>query len=128
MRPELNVKKKIAALERQKSLLDTLIAFVKAHPQIASQANLHPSSAGKTGLKFEEYALIVSNWKDGKAALRLVKSGEDWINTMDTDTFYNMERTLAEDVSEISDAELEALLDKVYREANPEAEDEDEEK
>jgi hypothetical protein len=121
MRAELNAKKKITALERQKALLDTLIVFIKAHPQIASQANLHPLSAGKIGLKCEEYALIVPNWKDGDAVLRLVKPGEDWINTMDADAYYNMERTVAEDVGGISDAELETLLDKVYREANPDA-------
>src|ERR1700677_1611920 len=102
MRAELNAKKKITALERQKALLDTLIAFIKAHPQIASQANLHPYSAGKIGLKFEEYALIVPNWKDGNAVLRLTKSGEDWINTMDADAYSNMERTVADDVSRVS--------------------------
>jgi hypothetical protein len=35
MRPELNAKKKIVALEHRKALLDALVAFIKAHPQIS---------------------------------------------------------------------------------------------
>ena len=82
-------------------MLDALIRFVKAHPEVTSHAVLHPL-AGKTGLNFPSYALIVPNWKDDKAVLRLVKSGEDWINSMDSNAYYQMERTIAEDVSGMS--------------------------
>lgn len=104
-------------------MLDALIRFVKAHPEVTSHAVLHPLAA-KTGLNFPDYALIVPNWKNGKAMLRLVKSGDDWINTMDSDAYYQMERTIAEDVSDLSDRELEGLLDRMYREANPDEENE----
>jgi hypothetical protein len=78
MKPETNARKKVAALERRAAMLDALIDFLKAHPEITSDAVLH-SLAGKTGLNFPDYALIVPNWKGGKAVLRLVKSGDDWI-------------------------------------------------
>ena len=103
-------------------MLDALIRFVKAHPEVTSHAVLHPL-AGKTGLNFPSYALIVPNWKDDKAVLRLVKSGEDWINNMDSDAYYHMERTVAEDVSGMSDKELEKLLGRMYQEANPDEEE-----
>lgn len=118
MKPDTSARKKVEALERRKAMLDALIRFVKEHAEITSEAVIH-ALTGKTGLKFSEYALIVPNWKDGKAVLRLVKSGEDWINTMDADSYYGMERMIAEDVSNMSDSELEKLLDGIYREANP---------
>jgi hypothetical protein len=126
LKPETSLRKRIEALERHKALADALITFIKAHPNIAAECSLHQLH-GEVGLNFPDYALIVQTWKAGKVILRLVKSGEDWINTMDADAYYNMERTVAEDVSGMSDAELDTLLDKVYREANPDAEDEEEE-
>jgi hypothetical protein len=45
---------------------------------------------------------------------------------MDSDANYRMERTVAEDVSGMSDRQLEKLLDKTYREANPDADEEEE--
>jgi hypothetical protein len=53
LKPQTSVKKKVAALERRKALLDALIAFVKTHPVVTSEAWLHPLR-GKTGLKFLE--------------------------------------------------------------------------
>ena len=122
MKPDTSARKKVEALERRRAMLDALIRFVKAHPEVTSHAVLHPL-AGKTGLSFPSYALIVPNWKDDKAVLRLVKSGEDWINSMDSDAYYRMERMIAEDVSGMSDKELEKLLDRMYQEANPDDEE-----
>ncbi len=122
MKPDTSARKKVEALERRRAMLDALIRFVKAHPEVTSHAVLHPL-AGKTGLNFPSYALIVPNWKDDKAVLRLVKSGEDWINSMDSDAYYHMERTIAEDVSGMSDKELEKLLDRMHQEANPDEEE-----
>jgi hypothetical protein len=124
MKPETNARKKVAALERRTAMLEALIRFVKVHPEITSDAVLH-SLAGKTGLNFPDYALIVPNWKGGKAVLRLVKFGDDWINSMDSDAYYQMERTVAQDVSGMSDKELEELLDRTYREANPDEEEDE---
>jgi hypothetical protein len=117
MKPELNVKKKVEALERRRAMLHALIAFVQAHPRIASEAVLH-GLAGNTGLFFNEYALIVPRWKNGKPVLRLVKSGDDWINSMDSDSYFEMERTVAEDISEISDEKLGDLLGSMYSEVS----------
>jgi uncharacterized protein len=122
MKPDTSARKKVEALERRRAMLDALIRFVKAHPEVTSHAVLHPL-AGKTGLNFPSYALIVPNWKDDHAVLRLVKSGEDWINSMDSDAYYRMKRTIAEDVSGLSDKELEKLLDRMYQEANPDEEE-----
>jgi hypothetical protein len=122
MKPETNARKKVEALERRQAMLDLLIHFIKVHPEIVSDAVLYPL-AGKTGLKFPSYALIVPNWKDDKAVLRLLKSGEDWINGMDFDDYYNMEHLVAEDVSRMSDKKLEKLLDRLCQEANPDEEE-----
>jgi hypothetical protein len=73
---------------------------------------------GNTGLFFNEYALIVPRWKNGKPVLRLVKSGDDWINSMDSDSYFEMERTVAEDISEISDEKLGDLLGSMYSEVS----------
>jgi hypothetical protein len=99
-------------------MLDALLAFIRKHPKISSAAALHPLR-GKTGLSFPEYALVVPNWKDGTAVLRLVRSGEDWLNH-DPEGYYGMQRTVEEDVSHMSDNQLERLPDKLYHEANPE--------
>lgn len=117
MKPELNAKKKVEALERRRAMLDALIAFIQAHPQITSEAVLHPLT-GKTGLFFTEYALVVPRWKDGRPMLRLVKSGDAWLNSMDSDRYFKMERIVAEDVSGMSDEELERLLDGMYRQVS----------
>ena len=42
MRPELNAKHKIKYLKRRKILIDALIAFIRTHPNISSDAVLRP--------------------------------------------------------------------------------------
>src|SRR5262245_16385160 len=125
LKPETALRKKLEALERQKAMLDTMGAFLKAHPQVAAECSIHQLH-GKLGLKFAEYALVVPYQKKGRGVvLKLIKSGEDWYNTVDADELYG-KRLVSEDVSNMPDEQLEDLLDKVYREANPDA-DEDEE-
>jgi hypothetical protein len=123
LKPETALRKRLEALGRHQAMLDALSAFIKGRPKLVSDYSIHQLH-GKLGLKFSDYALIVPNWKSGKALLTLVKSGDDWIN-MDSDAYYRMERTVAEDVSGMSDEQLENLLNKMYLEANPDA-DEDE--
>jgi hypothetical protein len=72
MRPELNVKKKVLALERRKKQVDALIAFIKTHPLTAAEGRLF-GVAHRTALLFEGYALIRPIWVEGKPALRLEK-------------------------------------------------------
>ena len=123
LKPETALRKRLEAVGRHQAMLDALSAFIKVHHKLVSDYSIHQLH-GKLGLKFSDYALIVPNWKSSKAVLTLVKSGDDWIN-MDSDAYYRMERTVAEDVSGMSDEQLENLLDKTYLEANPDA-DEDE--
>jgi hypothetical protein len=123
LKPETSLRKKVEALERHKALADALITFIKAHPNLSSECTLHQLH-GKVGLLFPDYALIVPTWKGSKLSLRLVKSGEDWINSMPSDEYYDMEKLVVEDVSSMPDDELETVLDRIYREANPDAEEE----
>jgi hypothetical protein len=124
LKPETALRKKVEALERQKALADALITFIKSHPDIAADCSVHQLH-GKVGLLFPDYALIVPTWKAGKLMLRLVKSGEDWINSMAGDEYYKMEKLVVEDVSSMSSDELEAVLDRIYGEANPDADEEE---
>src|SRR5450631_1388684 len=126
LRPETALRKRLEALGRHQAMLDALGVFVKGHPKLVGDYSIH-QLRGKLGLQFSGYALIVPNWKSSKAVLTLVKSGGDWINNMDSDAYYRMERTVAEDVSGMSDKQLDNLLDKMYREANPDADDEEDE-
>ncbi len=121
-KPETIQRKRLKALERHRALLDAFTAFVKSHPHLAEGACLK-LLYGKVGLSFYDYALIVPYWLDGKPAMKLLKSGADWINQMSTDDYINMNRIVSEDVSKMSDRALGKLLDKMYEEANP---DEDE--
>jgi hypothetical protein len=63
--------------------------------------------------------------KGGGIVLKLIKSGEDWANSADYEELYG-KRVASEDVSGMSDEELEALLDSIYLEANPDAAEEEE--
>jgi len=102
-----------------------LSRFIQSHPDIASECSIHQLH-GKLGLKFDEYALVVPYLKKGGGiVLKLIKSGEDWMNVADFDELYG-KRVAAEDVSGMSDDELETLLDRLYHEANPDAEDDEE--
>lgn len=106
-------------------MLHTLSAFLKAHPSIAAECSVHQLH-GKLGLKFDEYALVVPYVKKGGGiVLKLIKSGEDWANSADYEELYG-KRVASEDVSGMSDEELEALLDSIYLEANPDAAEEEE--
>ena len=126
LKPETSLRKKIEAFERHKAMMDTMIAFVKAHPKTAAECAVHQLH-GKLGLKFDEYALVVPYLKKGGGIiLKLIKSGEDWINVADYDELYG-KRVVAEDVSGMSDEQLENLLEKMYREANPYADEDEEE-
>ena len=120
LKPETALQKKLERLERHKAMMDSLAAFLKAHPTIAAECSIHELQ-GKLGLKFEDFALVVPYVKKGGGfLLRLVKSGEDWRTEPD-------ERVASEDVSGISEEELKQLLDSVCHEANPDAEEEEEE-
>ncbi len=122
MNPETTVRKRVEALERRKALLEALITFVKAHPQLANESSLLALQNGGTGLKFPDYALIVPYFLDGKPALRLMKSGEDWQN-LDSEAYQKLKREVAEDVSGISGRKIGAFLDQMFREANPDYEE-----
>jgi hypothetical protein len=125
LKPDTALRKKLEAFERQKAMLETMSSFLKAHPQTAAECLIHQLH-GKLGLKFGEYALIIPYLKKGGGVvLRLVKAGEDWYNVADADELYG-KRVAAEDVSNMLDEQLEELLDKIYREANPDADEEDE--
>ena len=126
LKPEVALRKKLEALERYKAMLDTMGSFLKAHPQTAAECSIHQLQ-GKLGLKFDEYALVVPYLKKGSGiVLKLIKSGEDWMNVADPDELYG-KRLVAEDVSGMSDEQLDNLLDRMYREANPDADEEEEE-
>jgi hypothetical protein len=123
LKPETALRKKLEALERQKTMLDAMGSFLKAHPQTASECSIHQLH-GKLGLKFGEHALVVPyQKKSGGTVLKLFKSGEDWYNNFDADELYG-KRVVSEDVNWMTDEQLKELLDKVYREANPEEDEE----
>jgi hypothetical protein len=125
LKPESALRKKLEALDRHKAMIEALGAFVKAHPKITHESSIHQLH-GKVGLIFPDYALIVPHWKNAKVVLKLVKSGEDWYQ-MGADSYYQMDKTVVEDVSGMSDDELESILDRVFKEANPDWEEYEEE-
>jgi len=124
--PETALRKKIETLERHRAMPEALIAFLRSHPHVAAESTIYQLH-GKVGLNFPDYALIVPTWRGGKLSLRLVKSGEDWFGSMDADDFYRMEKVVIEDVTRIPDAELDEALDRLYQEANPDADEDEEE-
>jgi hypothetical protein len=121
LKPETRTRRTIETLEHHKALIDALIAFVKAHPSITSKSSVR-ALYGKEGLSFSDYALIVPYWNKGNIVLRLVKSGEAWMYKAGSS---DVETVVAEDVSRLSDDELERLLNGMYREVNPDGDDED---
>lgn len=119
MRPEANAKKKILALQRRKAQLSAFIAFIKTHPLTAAEGTL-VALPNRTGLRFD-YALIRPVWVRGKPALRLEKYSDDSdVLPPIEDPLDFASRTVAEDVSKLSDKQLLRLLDKVHRELMPE--------
>lgn len=121
MSPKRN--RAVEVLERRRTVIDTLIEFLKKHPKTTADVHVKGLDGGKNGLSFPDYALIVPYWNGGDVQLRLLKSGEDWIMNLDSDAYENLERVAAVDVSDISNEDLERLLDGMYREANPDEED-----
>jgi hypothetical protein len=115
----------VEVLERRKTMIDALIEFLKKHPKTAADAYVKGLNGGKNGLSFPDYALIVPYWNGGDIQLRLLKSGEDWINNLESDEYEKLERLVSDDVSDASDAELETLLDGMYRETNPDSDEEE---
>jgi hypothetical protein len=122
---ETALNKRLKTLERHKAMVDSLAMFLKAHPTIAAKCSIHPLQ-GKLGLKFHEYALMVPYVKKGGCfVLKLIKSGDDWRTKADSDDL--VERVASEDVSNMSDVELEKLLDSVNREINIDTDEEEDE-
>jgi hypothetical protein len=128
MRPELNIKKKVQALERRRSQFDALVEFIKTHPKTACECTLLPL-AHRTGLLFDGYAIIRPMWKGNKPTLRLEKYLENWyeLHPDDFDPFDFRARTVFEDVSKMSDKKVLDVLDKVHRELLPEDFEDEEE-
>jgi hypothetical protein len=116
MRPKLNAAHKIEALKRRKALLDALIDFVRTHPNVSSEAVLQPLH-NRTGLYFYDTAIIRPLWVKDRIVLRLEKYTEDLAyRDADYDQFETSKRTVLEDVSEMSEEELEKVLDKLDQE------------
>jgi hypothetical protein len=128
MRPELNVKKKVQSLERRKAQFNALIEFIKTHPLTACEGTLLPL-AHRTGLIFDDYAIIRPMWEGKRPTLRLEKYSENWyeIHPEDSDPFDFSSRTVRDDVSKLSDKKVVALLNDVHRELIPEDFEEEEE-
>jgi hypothetical protein len=125
MRPEVNLKRKITALERRKALLDALIDYLRAHPNIADETRLRQLYS-RTGLYFYDTAIIRPVWVKDRVALRLEKYAEDWGELGgDFDPSDPSERIVCEDITRISIRKLERLLDKLYEELHPDEEDDE---
>jgi hypothetical protein len=123
MRPELNAKHKIKYLKRRKILIDALIAFIRTHPNISSDAVLRPLR-NRTGLYFYDIAIIRPLWMKGKPVLRLEKYTEDWsYRDHEYDQFDTSKRMVCEDVSEMSEEDLVEIIEKLDRELHPDDED-----
>lgn len=123
----VKMNRKVEVLERHKAMIDALIQFVKKHPKTTYKTAVKGLAGGKSAISFPDYALIVPYWNGGDIELRLVKSGEDWLNSLDSDAFVDLEKLVADDVSEMSREELEKILNEMYHEANPDAKEEEEE-
>ncbi|MCU1271100.1 MAG: hypothetical protein JWN74_2394 [Acidobacteriaceae bacterium] len=108
-------------------MLDALIKFIIRHPRLTEESRVKHLQEGKTGLQFGDYALIVPHWKDERVVLRLFRSGEDWLNNLDEKAQERLQRLVSEDISRTSNKELDRLLEKLFWEANPDYEEEDEE-
>ena len=116
-------KNTVEVLERRRLMIDALIKFVKKHPKATADAHVKGLDGGKNGLSFPDYALIVPYWNGGDIVLRLLKSGEDWLNNLTSDESEKLDRLVSDDVSDLSNAELQKLLEGMYSEANPDAEE-----
>ena len=125
MRPELNAKHKIQALERRKLLIDALIAFIRTHPNISSEAVLRPLR-NRTGLYFYDTAIIRPLWMKGKPVLRLEKYTETITSSEGYNPFDLDARMVCEDVSRMSETKLVRILNKLEKELHPDWDEDDE--
>jgi hypothetical protein len=123
--PTTRLQKRLEIIERHKAMLNALKAFVKKHPRLINEYRVKELQQGaKLGFKFRDYVLIVPVVKNDKVILQLWRSGEAW--DWDDDALKNTERLAKEDVSRMSTKRLEELLHDIFKEANPEWEDENE--
>ena len=125
VRPELNAKHKIQALERRKLLIDALIAFIRTHPNISSEAVLRPLR-NRTGLYFYDTAIIRPLWMKGKPVLRLEKYTETITSSEGYNPFDLDARMVCEDVSRMSETKLVRILNKLEKELHPDWDEDDE--
>lgn len=109
------------ALERRKAQFDTLIEFIKTHPLAASESSLI-AFPHRTGLIFDDYAVIRPVWKGNKPALWLERHSEEWSELYPEDDYPHdaSTRSVCDDVSQLSDAETISLLEKLLRQLAPE--------
>src|SRR6266702_17869 len=101
MKHEAALARKVRALQRRLVLIETLTAFLKKHPAVASRAILF-QFRDRIGLQFREKAFIRPVHVNEKVALRLEKYIEDW------EDYAGMieEKTVCADVSSLSRKEL----------------------
>jgi hypothetical protein len=96
--------------------IDALIAFIRTHPDISSEATLRPLR-NRTGLYFYDIALIRPLWVKGKPVLRLEKYTETITSSEGYNPFDLDERMVCEDVSKMSETKLEKILAKLNEES-----------
>jgi len=125
MNPEAKAKRKIGALERRRALIDTLIEFIRTHPNAVDGADLHPMGQG-TGLHYD-FAVIRPRWDKGKngVVLRL----EKWFDGEDPSERYEVSEGMmtiskrfivSEDVRNVSDDKLSQMLEDIHNQLIPE--------
>ena len=130
MNPEAKAKRKIGALERRRALIDTLIEFIRTHPNAVDGADLHPMGQG-TGLHYD-FAVIRPRWDKGKngVVLRL----EKWLDGEDPSERYEASEGMmtiskqfivSEDVNNLPDDKLCEMLEDIHYELIPEDFEED---
>jgi hypothetical protein len=112
LKPETALRKRLENVDRHLAMLKALRRFIKKHRKLVTRYSIHPLNwQGTIGLKFSDYALIVPHYTGGQAVLTLVKSGEAWDG-------YEGERTVEDDVSEMSTKQVTKLLDDMHPDAH----------
>lgn len=130
MRPETKAKRKIEALERKRALIDSLIEFIRTHPNAVDGSDLDRFAK----LQYD-YAIIRPRWDRTKncVVLRLEKwiDGEDpYDRYEESDGIFaiNRSRIVSEDVTDVPDEKLCEMLDDIHYELIPEDFEQEEEK
>jgi hypothetical protein len=98
----------------ERLLLDALITFLKKHPDIAAATDLHQltSRTGPVRRRCSHSAI----WVEDRVTLRLKKYSEDWEEIgVDYDPFDPTNRTIHEDISEMSDKGIGESLQETTR-------------